>query len=152
MELILWRHAEAEDGRPDAKRKLTPKGLSDAKLTAAWLKKHLPSEYRLLVSPATRTQQTARTLSATFETREELGSEASPSSILRCVDWPKGKEVVVVVGHQPTLGQLVCRLLCARQGEFSIKKSAVWWLVSRERDSVNVVLKAVIAPELFEQG
>ncbi len=150
MELILWRHAEAEDSRPDAKRKLTPKGTSDAKLTAAWLKKYLPPDYRLFVSPAVRTQQTAKTLNASFETREELGLDATPSSILRCVNWPKSKEVVVVVGHQPTLGQLACRLLCGRQGEFSIKKSAVWWLASRERDSVNVVLRAAVTPEFFE--
>lgn len=149
MDLILWRHAEARDGKPDVKRKLTPKGLSDAKLTATWLKKYLPNDYLLLVSPAVRTQQTAKALNSTFETREELGLDATPSSILRCVEWPKNKQVVIVVGHQPTLGQLACRLLSGRQGEFSIKKSAVWWLASRERDSVNVVLRTVISPEFF---
>ena len=38
MELILWRHAEAEDGSPDAARKLTAKGEKQAQKLARWLK------------------------------------------------------------------------------------------------------------------
>jgi phosphohistidine phosphatase len=38
MELILWRHAEAEDGIPDMARELTSKGKKQAKHMAAWLK------------------------------------------------------------------------------------------------------------------
>jgi len=34
MELILWRHAEAEDSFPDAGRKLTAKGLVQCLLNA----------------------------------------------------------------------------------------------------------------------
>ena len=34
MELILWRHADAEDGKPDLERKLTPKGEKQAKRAA----------------------------------------------------------------------------------------------------------------------
>jgi len=38
MELILWRHADAEDGIQDAGRKLTAKGRSRAECMAAWLR------------------------------------------------------------------------------------------------------------------
>ena len=38
MELILWRHAEAEDGVPDSARELTDKGLKQARVMAEWLK------------------------------------------------------------------------------------------------------------------
>ena len=34
MELILWRHAEAEDGYPDLERALTEKGHEQAKKMA----------------------------------------------------------------------------------------------------------------------
>ena len=37
MELILWRHAEAEDAEPDLTRNLTSKGNRQAALMARWL-------------------------------------------------------------------------------------------------------------------
>ena len=54
MDLILWRHAEAEEGGPDLERKLTPKGRKQAKRVAAWLLQRLPSRFALLSSPAVR--------------------------------------------------------------------------------------------------
>ena len=73
MDLILWRHAEAEDGTADAGRKLTDKGLKQAQQMAAWLAPRLPQNTRILVSPATRTQQTAAALDREFETVKEVG-------------------------------------------------------------------------------
>ena len=37
MDLILWRHAEAEAGEPDDGRALTSKGHKQAEKMAAWL-------------------------------------------------------------------------------------------------------------------
>ena len=37
MELILWRHADAEPGDPDLARRLTSKGQKQAERMAAWL-------------------------------------------------------------------------------------------------------------------
>jgi phosphohistidine phosphatase len=51
MDLILWRHAEAEDGAPDLARELTAKGHKQAAEMARWLSHHLPKEVRTLVSP-----------------------------------------------------------------------------------------------------
>jgi len=59
MELILWRHAEAEEGQPDLERKLTAKGRRQAQHVAAWLLQRLPSKFTLLSSPAVRARQTA---------------------------------------------------------------------------------------------
>jgi phosphohistidine phosphatase, SixA len=42
MELILWRHAEAEDGSPDLERELTGKGHKQAEKMAAFLRPRLP--------------------------------------------------------------------------------------------------------------
>ena len=44
MDLILWRHAEAEEGGPDLERRLTPKGRKQAKRVAAWLLQRLPKK------------------------------------------------------------------------------------------------------------
>ena len=82
MDLILWRHAEAEDGVPDAKRKLTDKGQKQAQQMAAWLRDHLPQNTRILVSPAIRTQQTAQALDLPFETLIEVNIGANPVTIL----------------------------------------------------------------------
>ena len=59
MELILWRHAEAEIGEPDAGRVLTAKGHKQAWKMAEWFDANLPDRCRILVSPATRAVQTA---------------------------------------------------------------------------------------------
>ncbi|MEK7844656.1 MAG: histidine phosphatase family protein, partial [Pseudomonadota bacterium] len=50
MELILWRHAEAEEGIPDAERKLTEKGLGQAKRMSDWLKSKLPENTLVIAS------------------------------------------------------------------------------------------------------
>ena len=41
MDLILWRHAEAEEGDNDLARELTPKGEKQAARVAEWLLQRL---------------------------------------------------------------------------------------------------------------
>jgi len=150
MELILWRHAESEDGIPDAQRKLTAKGLKQAENMAAWLKARLPKETVVLVSPAKRAQQTARALTAKFETRPELGTGTAPQTLLKAAGWPHGRGAVVIVGHQPTLGQAAALLLTGTAAEWSIKKGAVWWITHRARHGRSeTILLAVMSPELL---
>src|ERR1700747_2477142 len=60
VDLILWRHAEAEPGEPDLGRRLTAKGLKQARRMAEWLHSRLPDSARILDRPATRAQQTGR--------------------------------------------------------------------------------------------
>ena len=62
MELILWRHAEAEDGEPDEERRLTGRGKKQAKRVAKWLARRLPEDFAVISSPARRALQTARAL------------------------------------------------------------------------------------------
>src|SRR4029079_4806290 len=54
MDLILWRHCEAEPGEPDLGRRLTSKGLKQAERMAARLDATLPDTRRVLGSPADR--------------------------------------------------------------------------------------------------
>ena len=49
MELILWRHADAEDGLPDLSRRLTPRGIKQAERMAAWLLQRLPGKFHVIV-------------------------------------------------------------------------------------------------------
>jgi len=149
MELILWRHADAEDaapGVPDASRKLTASGGKQARRMAAWLKKQLPGGVVVLASPARRAQQTAQALTRQFKTSPEVGTAASPQSVLNAAGWPDGEGAVLVVGHQPTLGQAAALALTGRVQDWSVQKGAIWWIESRGRD--EAVVRAVVAPDL----
>jgi phosphohistidine phosphatase len=138
MNLILWRHAEAEDIAPDhtdAGRRLTERGQKQAQRMAAWLHAHLPADARILASPAVRTQQTAAALAATgrtVETDERLFTDADVNDYFAASHWGSGdahnNETIVLVGHQPTLGQLAAALMCGQTLPWSVKKGAIWWL------------------------
>ncbi len=150
MDLILWRHAEAEDGFPDEGRSLTERGVRQAKLMAEWLEPRLPRDYKVIASPAKRTQQTARALNSDFFTSKSVGTGASLASLLAETGWPEAKGCVVVVGHQPVLGQVASLLLSGLEGEWSVKKGAIWWFSNRtKRDETQTVLRAVISPDLL---
>ena len=148
MDLILWRHAEAEPGEPDLGRRLTAKGIKQAGRVAGWLDGHLPDTTRILVSPADRAQQTALALKRKFRTVDELAPGATATAVLTAAGWPDSRESVLVVGHQPTLGEVAALLLAGQELPWSMRKSAVWWLSNRVRDGVSaVVLKVVIGPD-----
>ena len=78
MELILWRHAEAEAGEPDDARALTGKGHKQALKMAEWLDRILPNGCKILVSPTMRTVQTAEALGRKFKILPELGPDSPP--------------------------------------------------------------------------
>jgi phosphohistidine phosphatase len=150
VDLILWRHAEAEDGAPDLERRLTSKGHKQAQRMADWLDRQLPDSCRVLVSPAVRAQQTAEALKRKFKTVEALAPNALPEALLAAVHWPDGREHVLIVGHQPTLGQLAAFLLAGEALPWSMRKGAVWWLTSRDRDGdASVALRCVMAPDFL---
>ena len=150
MDLILWRHAEAEEGGPDLERRLTPRGQKNAARVAAWLLQRLPSTFSVLASPARRAQQTAESLGTKFKTSSALAPGASVAEILGAAEWPERKGAVVVVGHQPTLGQVAAYLVGGEREEWTIKKCGLWWLTHRLREGqAQVVVRAVVAPDLL---
>ena len=170
MDLILWRHAQAEalpltdeqqrqaaagepvtvhiDWRADLARALTSKGQRQAERMAAWLNTHLPEGTRVLVSPAQRTQQTALALGRSFKTINALNPQGSADDIIKAARWPDARTPALIVGHQPTLGLVAARLLTGQDLAWSVKKGGVWWLRGRERDGQwQVVLQAVMNPD-----
>ena len=150
MNLILWRHADAEDGIPDAGRALTDKGRKQAKAVAKWLNARLPADCAILVSPAARARQTAEALNRKFQTAAALDVGASPREVLEASGWPRRGGTILLVGHQPTFGQVAARLLTGVDAEWSIKKAAAWWFESRTRSGRDeAVLRAVIGPDLL---
>jgi phosphohistidine phosphatase len=172
MDLILWRHAQAVTLHPDAAlqaqidsgqdltvhidwqqdlaRELTAKGERQAERMAQWLNQRLPESTRILVSPARRTQQTALALGRAFKTVQTLNPQATVDDLLKAAKWPVGRDPVLIVGHQPTLGTLAARLLTGQDLAWSIRKGAVWWLRSRERaGGWQVTLQSVQSPDFL---
>lgn len=151
MELILWRHAEAASGDPDAARPLTDHGRTQAQRMARWLAPRLPANLRLVVSPARRAQETALTLARSFETIEGLAPGTDVATLLRIAGWPAAERPVMLVGHQPTLGETAARLIDGRQASWRIGAGAVWWLRSKQRKGrSDAVLLLAIEPEILE--
>ena len=149
MDLILWRHAEAEPGEPDHDRRLTAKGLRHAERVGAWLEHRLPEGARVLVSPARCAQQTAFALQRKFKTTEAVGPAASAAELLAAAGWPNAGKPVVVVGHQPTLGGVASLLLSGEEASWTVRKGALWWLTNRNRDGTpKVMLRAMLGPDI----
>ena len=150
MDLILWRHCEAEPGEPDLGRRLTSKGMKQAERMAEWLERHLPDSCRILVSPADRAQQTAMALQRKSRIAPELAPGASVTAVLAAANWPDSREPVMLVGHQPTLGMIASFLLSGQESYWSVHKGAVWWISNRVRDNGSaIVLKVVIGPDFL---
>jgi phosphohistidine phosphatase len=151
MDLIFWRHAEAEDerdGLADVDRPLTARGEKQAARVGAWLDRHLPEGTRVLCSPALRCQQTVLPLGRKFKLRDELAPGSTAAAHLEVAQWPASRHPVMLVGHQPALGESLAQLLRLPAGNCVIRKGAVWWLRTRERDGHEQTLVwAVQSPE-----
>lgn len=157
MDLILWRHAEAEDleetedgGSSDLSRRLTAKGERQASRMSAWLDRQLPEGVKIYCSPAVRTEQTVIALGRKYRVREEIRPDGSVDELLTLAQWPEGRQPVLIVGHQPTLGRVIARLLQLQDPEFSIRKGSLWWLRQREKNgAMQTVLLTVQTPEFL---
>ncbi len=150
MDLILWRHADAEDGTPDGERKLTAKGIKQAARMAKWLRPRLPEDAVVLSSPAKRARQTARALTPDFRVVEEIGTAAAAEDVLRACGWPKAGHTLVVVGHQPTLGEVAAMLLTGSRGQWNLKKGAMIWIECGSGGGfARPSLRAAIGPDLL---
>lgn len=149
MDLILWRHADAVDGVPDMERALTAKGLKQAAQMAAWLNARLPKDALILVSPAKRAMQTAQALERPLQIVKKIAPGADAMSVVLAAGWPDAGGTVVVVGHQPSLGQTASLLMCGAESDLGIKKGGLWWLTNRVRqETQQTLVRVVMTPEL----
>jgi phosphohistidine phosphatase len=116
--LILFRHAKAEQvpGKPDHERELTGRGRRDAKAAGRWLHEHELGAELVLCSDSTRTRQTwaaavdGGACGETVEYDHAIYS-GSATGVLQAVREQGGAaQVVVVVGHNPTMAVLASGL------------------------------------------
>ena len=112
MDLLLVRHAEAEDaeaGGSDYARPLTVRGHASAIAMAAGLALCVRGSVTLWSSPLLRTRETAAHLSAALHVEVTRYHDAIPAGDLHRLrhDWQAlsaQTDTLIVVGHQPHLG------------------------------------------------
>ncbi|MFA7350348.1 MAG: histidine phosphatase family protein [Methylotenera sp.] len=158
--LILWRHADAEvesaSGK-DCDRALTKKGRKDAIKIAKWLNQHLPANTEIICSPARRCLETAAALhdlnGVKIKEAEFLSVDSSVERIAKEVINADSSKTMLIIGHQPTLGMLIAKLLGLNERTCVVKKGAAWWLRQRyvddaEKTTLQTYLFAVQHPDL----
>ena len=150
MDLILWRHAEADEAQgavPDIERALTERGLANAEKMAKWLKHQHMKNVKVLCGPSKRTRQTAETLGLPVKMKTQLGIGAHAADLIGAAEWPDHSGAVILVSHQPALGRLASLLLSGTEADWTIKKGGIWWFSNRVRaDETQTVLRAVCNP------
>ncbi|HEV2428364.1 MAG TPA: histidine phosphatase family protein [Thermoplasmata archaeon] len=126
MEVYLVRHGPAATRDParwpdDRRRPLTAAGAREAREAARGFATLAEGVDRIATSPYERTRATAEILRACLggtgrpTAWEELSSGApSPPILERLARRPSGAGAIVLVGHEPTLGEF---LGCALTGE-----------------------------------
>jgi phosphohistidine phosphatase len=153
MDLILWRHAEAHEAAPgedDMSRSLTPRGERHAIRMAQWLERQLPEGTRILCSPAKRTEQTVMALGRKYKLSSAITPQGTADMLLTAAQWPTSKNTVLVIGHQPILGEAISIVLGFQKPECSVKKGSVWWLRSRLRhEGDQSILVTVQSPDML---
>jgi len=116
--LILFRHAKAEQvvGKPDHERELTGRGRRDAQAAGQWLHDHELGAELVLCSDSTRTRQTwaaavdGGACGETVEYDHAIYSGGPPAVLQSVREQGGAAQVVLVVGHNPTLATLASGL------------------------------------------
>jgi len=158
MELYVFRHAKAHPARgrrPDAERRLTRGGKRKLERRARALASAGLELERLLHSPWTRAEESARVL-------ERLSARPRETCALLCA--PPGLELigllaslraarVGVVGHEPWLAQLVGWLMLGHPHApawLALKKGGLVWL-SGEPVPGGMQLRGFLPPRALER-
>jgi phosphohistidine phosphatase len=114
----------------------------------AWLDRQLPAQCRILSSPATRCVQTAEGLGRKFQTADALNTDSTPQAILEACGWPNARQAVVVVGHNPLLGQVASLIFSGEPHEWKIRKASVFWIAHKGEADPAPFVRLAVGPDL----
>jgi len=133
MDIILMRHGRSgqrgsHEG-PDEERPLTPDGLKRLKRALPGLLQVVPHIGRVVSSPLLRARQTAEVVAAGYAVPlEELAALAPGGASQALSRWlaRQHDEALLLVGHEPDLGQLASWYLTGSHESFlPLKKGAI---------------------------
>lgn len=118
--LIIMRHAKSdwhEEDKPDFDRPLTARGRKSAKQIGRWLKQQQFGINQILCSPALRAKQTGQLVlkqlnlpqkSMLYDSR--IYEASLPDLIALIHQYGEGIRTLLIIGHNPGLDQLLCRI------------------------------------------
>jgi phosphohistidine phosphatase len=118
--LILMRHAKAEASEPgmeDHARALVERGRKDAAKMGAYMAGHSLIPDKVIISPATRTQETWKYASAAFKPVPGAMSaaaiyDATPLALAGVIKAaPSSAHTLLIVGHNPSLHEVAMSLI-----------------------------------------
>jgi phosphohistidine phosphatase len=134
MILYIVRHAIAAPWQPgvaDKDRELTREGIAKMKKAAAGLAAVEAIPDVILSSPLIRARQTAEILMAAFGDRPffqvvpALAPQGNRTELYDEIRKHGGKDGVMLVGHEPSLGSIACEILSGSPGCFlNLKKGS----------------------------
>lgn len=144
--LMILRHAKAEpieDGQADRDRPLASRGEKDASRLGRWLKEQQLTPDAIVSSSAVRATATARLVaeSCGYEKTIDLRNElylATPATYVQVIrEQEDAAERILVVGHNPTLDELLY-LLCGNHDGFPTGGLAVVHLDAASWEEVRL--------------
>ena len=130
MQLYLLRHADAEtEAATDPARTLSEKGEEQAIKVAQFCRAHGIQPGVIFASPLVRAQQTAKPVAKELRvevtTARWLACGARPDVILAELASLENVPAVMLVGHEPDLGNLIAHLLSAASGSIHVRKASL---------------------------
>ena len=140
MKLYLLRHAEAEnEASSDPARRLTPRGVEQARVVGRFCARTGIEPELVLYSPFIRAEQTARAFAEgwppgarTLQPAPFAASGMDPATALLELRAFERFRSVMLVGHQPDLGLLASSLLGLRDaGNLPVGKATIIGLQTR---------------------
>jgi phosphohistidine phosphatase len=120
--LILFRHAKAEPSEPgmeDHARVLVERGRKDAAKIGAYMVGHGFIPDKVVISPATRTQETWKYAASAFRPSPAAMSaeplyDATPHAILGVIKAaPSPAHTLLIIGHNPGLHEVALMLIAS---------------------------------------
>ncbi len=161
-ELFIMRHGAAalvdQAGGSDAERRLTPRGIRRLKTIARGLDRLDLGIERIVSSPVVRARETAQivaqglSLEDALEFSDVLETGASAEAVRRFLHG-RAESRLLVIGHNPTLSDLVSRLI---EGDGSrplieLKKGGVAALRGSAPTAKILELAWLATPRLFRR-
>lgn len=164
MKLFMLRHAIAAErkdwNKPDAQRPLTKDGARKMKKAAKGMREMKIRFDSILTSPYARALDTARIVGKVYKETQKiqvvpcLATEGQPRDFIKLLaQQARTKKSVLVVGHEPYLGQLIGVLTTGQSGaEIELKKGG---LASLEADDLTygkcAHLQWILPPRVLRQ-
>ena len=144
QELLLFRHGIAEERggpTPEPLRALTPAGIRRTTAVAERLALLGIRADQLMSSPLVRARQTAEiAVAAGLAGQLEIDGALAPDGDALALVRSSGSERLMLVGHEPDLGQLACQVLGAPAGAITLKKAGLAVIVLQPTPSLRLLL------------